>query len=79
MNDFPEFEKGDTSNSMIPLILALGGRGREISESKASLVCIVSSRTARTTKKNAVPKQTSKYKRQNTDSLECSTQYKLSH
>jgi hypothetical protein len=35
-----------------PLIPALGGRGRQISELKASLVCKVSSRTARTIQRN---------------------------
>jgi hypothetical protein len=34
----------------------LGGRGRQISEFKASLVCRVSSRTARATQKNPVSK-----------------------
>jgi hypothetical protein len=36
----------------------LGGRGRQISEFEASLVYIVSSRTARTTQRNPVSKET---------------------
>jgi cytidylate kinase len=35
----------------------LGGRGRQISEFEASLVCRVSSRTARVTQRNHVSKQ----------------------
>jgi hypothetical protein len=38
----------------------LGGRGRQISEFKASLVYRVSSRTARTTKRNPVLKKQTK-------------------
>jgi hypothetical protein len=38
----------------------LGGRGRQISEFKASLVYKVSSRTARATQRNPVSKQTNK-------------------
>jgi hypothetical protein len=38
----------------------LGGRGRWISEFEASLVYIVSSRTARATQRNPVSKQTNK-------------------
>jgi hypothetical protein len=36
----------------------LGGRGRQISEFKASMVYRVSSRTARATKRNPVSKKT---------------------
>jgi hypothetical protein len=39
-----------------PLIPALGGRGRQISEFEASLVYRVSSRTARAIQRNSVPK-----------------------
>jgi hypothetical protein len=39
-----------------PLIPALGGRGRQISEFEASLVYRVSSRTARATQRNPVLK-----------------------
>jgi hypothetical protein len=39
-----------------PLIPALGGRGRRISEFEASLVYRVSSRTARATQRNPVLK-----------------------
>ena len=46
---------------MVPLILALGGRGRRISELEASLVYRVSSRTARATQgkpvSNPIPPQ----------------------
>jgi hypothetical protein len=47
-----------------PLIPALGGRGRRISEFKTSLVYRVSSRTARATQRNPVSKnkQTNKNK-----------------
>jgi hypothetical protein len=42
----------------MPLIPALGRRGRQISEFKASLVYRVSSRTARATQRNLVSKKT---------------------
>jgi hypothetical protein len=47
-----------------PLIKALGGRGRQISEFEASVVYRVSSRTARATQRNPVSKskQTNKNK-----------------
>jgi hypothetical protein len=51
-----------------PLIPALGGgRGRQISEFKASLVYRVSSRTARTTQRNPISKnqKQNKTKQQN--------------
>jgi hypothetical protein len=41
----------------MPLIQHLGGRGRRISEFKASLVYRVSSRTARATQRNPVWKK----------------------
>jgi hypothetical protein len=41
----------------------LGGRGRQISEFKASLVYKVSSRTARATQRNPVSKQTKRKKK----------------
>jgi hypothetical protein len=41
----------------------LGGRGRQISEFKASLVYRVSSRTARAIQRNPVLKQTNKQKK----------------
>jgi hypothetical protein len=41
----------------MPLITALGSRGRRISEFKASLVYRVSSRTARATQRNSVSKK----------------------
>jgi hypothetical protein len=41
----------------------LGGRGRQISEFKASLVYIVSSRTARDTQRNPVSKNQKKKKK----------------
>jgi hypothetical protein len=43
----------------------LGGRGRQISEFKASLVYRVSSRTARDTQRNPVSKKKSKTKTKN--------------
>jgi hypothetical protein len=43
----------------------LGGRGRQISEFKASLVYKVSSRTARDTQRNLVLKQTNKQRSSN--------------
>jgi hypothetical protein len=53
----------------MPLIPELGGRGRRISEFKASLVYKVSSRTARATQRNPASKkpnkQTNKKKQQN--------------
>jgi hypothetical protein len=49
----------------MPLIPALGGRGRRISEFQASLVYKVSFRTARATQRNPVSKkQTNKKKKQ---------------
>jgi hypothetical protein len=42
----------------------LGGRDRQISEFKASLVYRVSSRTARTTQRNPVSKKRNKQKQQ---------------
>jgi hypothetical protein len=42
----------------------LGGRGRQISEFKASLVYRVSSRAARTTQRNPVLKKTNKTNKQ---------------
>jgi hypothetical protein len=44
----------------MPLIPALGGRGRRISEFKASLVYRVSSRTARAIQRNPVSKNQKK-------------------
>jgi hypothetical protein len=44
----------------MPLIPALGGRGRQISEFKASLVYRMSSRTARATQRNHVSKNQKK-------------------
>jgi hypothetical protein len=44
----------------------LGGRGRQISEFKASLVYRVSSRTARTTQRNPVSKKQNKTKQNKT-------------
>jgi hypothetical protein len=41
----------------------LGGRGRQISEFKASLVYKMSSRTARATQRNPVSKKTKKKKK----------------
>jgi hypothetical protein len=41
----------------------MGGRGRQISEFEASLVYRVSSRTARTTQRNPVPKKKKKKRR----------------
>ena len=41
----------------MPVIPALGGRGRRISEFKASLIYKVSSRTARVTQRNPVSKK----------------------
>jgi hypothetical protein len=41
----------------MPLIPALGGRGRQISEFEASLVYRMSSRTARATQRNPVLKK----------------------
>jgi hypothetical protein len=38
----------------------LGGRGKQISEFEASLVCRVSSRTARATKRNSVSRRKKK-------------------
>jgi hypothetical protein len=43
----------------------LGGRGRQISEFKASLIYRVSSRTARATQRNPVSKKTKKQNKQN--------------
>jgi hypothetical protein len=52
----------------MPLIPALGGRGRQISEFKASLVYRVSSRTARATQRNPVlKKQKTKTNKQKTE------------
>jgi hypothetical protein len=42
----------------------LGGRGRRISEFEASLVCRVSSRTARATQRNSVLKEKEKRKKE---------------
>jgi hypothetical protein len=47
----------------MPLILHFGGRGRWISEFKASLVYRVSSRTARATQRNPVSKNKNKNKK----------------
>ena len=44
----------------MPLVQALGGRGRRICEFEASLVYRVSSRTARTTQRNPVLKSQKK-------------------
>jgi hypothetical protein len=44
----------------MPLIPALGSRGRQISEFKASLVYRVSSRTARATQRNPASKNKNK-------------------
>jgi hypothetical protein len=41
----------------------LGGRGRQISEFKASLVYRVSSRTAKATQRNLVKKKKKRYKK----------------
>jgi hypothetical protein len=50
----------------MPLIPALGGRGRQISDFKSSLVYRVSSRTARATQRNPVSnKQTNKQTNKN--------------
>jgi hypothetical protein len=46
-----------------PLIPALGGRGRQISEFKVSLVYKVSSRTARAIQRNPVSKKAKKRKK----------------
>jgi hypothetical protein len=46
----------------MPLIPHLGGRGRRISELKASLVYRVSSRTARATQRNPASKKLNKTK-----------------
>jgi hypothetical protein len=46
----------------MPLIPALGGRGRQISEFEASLVYRVSSRTARAIQRNPVSKNQKKKK-----------------
>ena len=46
-----------------PLIPALGGRGRQISEFEASLVYRVSSRTARVTQRNPASKNQKKKKK----------------
>jgi hypothetical protein len=43
----------------------LGGRGRQISEFEASLVYIVSSRTARATQRNPVSKTKTKTNKRN--------------
>jgi hypothetical protein len=55
----------------MPLILALGrqGRGRRISEFKASLVYRVSSRIARATQRNSVSKKAKGIKHKNELSL----------
>jgi hypothetical protein len=45
---------------LIPALGSLGGRGRRISEFKASLVYTVSSRTARTIQRNPVSKNKTK-------------------
>jgi hypothetical protein len=50
----------------MPLIPALGGRGRQISEFKTSLVYKVSSRTARATQKKPVLKKQNKTKQNKT-------------
>jgi hypothetical protein len=42
-----------------------GGRGRQISEFKASMVCRVSSRTARATQRNPVSKKQNNKTKQN--------------
>jgi hypothetical protein len=44
----------------MPLILAFGGRDRQISEFEASLVYKVSSRTGRATQRNPVSKNKTK-------------------
>jgi hypothetical protein len=49
----------------MPLISALGDRGRQISEFEASLVYRVSSRTARTTQRNPFSKKQNKTKQKN--------------
>jgi hypothetical protein len=49
----------------MPLIPALGGRGRQISEFQASLVYTGSSRTARVIQRNPVSKNQKKTKKQN--------------
>ena len=48
----------------MPLIPALGGRGRQISEFEVSLVYRVSSRIARATQKNPVSKNKTKQKKE---------------
>jgi hypothetical protein len=53
------------AESRAPLIPASGGRGRQISEFKASLVYKVSSRTARAIQKNPVSKKQNKTKNKN--------------
>jgi hypothetical protein len=47
----------------MPLIPALGGRGRQISEFEASLVYKVSSRTAKANRKTLFPKTKKKKKK----------------
>ena len=47
----------------MPLIPALGGRGRRISEFEANLVYRVNSRTARATQRNPVSKNKKKKKK----------------
>jgi hypothetical protein len=50
---------------LAPLIPALGGRSRQISEFKASLVYRVSSRTVRAIQRNPVSKKQNKNKNKN--------------
>jgi hypothetical protein len=59
----------------MPLIPALGGRGRQISEFEASLVYKVSSRTARATQRNPVSKNQKKKKKVRWRAIEEDTQY----
>jgi hypothetical protein len=53
----------------------LGGRGKWISEFKASLVFRVSSRTARTTQRNPVSKKQNKTKTKNKKNKKLNTKY----
>jgi hypothetical protein len=63
MDDTSEAVSKPQLNVFFIIRVALGGRGRRISEFQASLVYRVSSRTARATQRNPVLKKKKKKKR----------------